>query len=128
MAGSNRMQLPLDAVLKIRDLYAERDSVRRYLPRYTHAQIAKMMDCSPSTVARVINREGAYAWVGGQSMGEAKDDPALAAAAKASLRKLQHMVAADAEAEPSEPSGGLDTLTPEMQAEVARIKAKLGNL
>jgi hypothetical protein len=83
--------------MKIRDLYAERDAVRRHLPRYTHAQIAKMMDCSPSTVARVVNREGAYAFVGGDSLGEVKASPRqdadMTAAAAASLARLNKLIA-----------------------------------
>lgn len=123
--ATNRLSLTVDAVLRIRDLYAERDPVRPHLPRYTHAQIARMMMCSPSTVARALNREGAYTWVGGASMGE-QQGPGAEKAAQASLAKLQELLAKDAAAEP-EPAE--DALGEELRAKAEAIaaKARLGN-
>lgn len=129
MPGMNKLTLPIDAVLKVRDLYAERDPVRKWLPKYSHAQIAKMMDCSASTVARIVNREGAYAWVGGQSLGEAKADPqadkAAQVAAKASLERLQKLLTAQPVEDTPDPEA---KISPETEAAAAAIRAKLGNL
>lgn len=128
MAGKNMMTLPVDVVLRIRDMYAERHPVKRWLPRWTHAQIAKELDTSPSTVARVVNREGAYAWVGGpKSMGEAMHDPATmaqqAAEAKASLERLQKLLSSGPPIEDKpDPMAQLD---PELLAKAKAIEAQV---
>lgn len=133
MAGVNRIMLPVDAVLKIRDLYAERlprtSEWRNPLPRYSQAEIAKLMDCSETTVFRVVNRLGGYAFIGGQSMGELKADPAAdqasQAAAKASLERLQKLLTAQPVEDAPDPGA---QLSPETQAAADAIKQKLGNL
>jgi DNA-binding MurR/RpiR family transcriptional regulator len=128
------MTLTTDAVLKIRDMYALKVQLshdRMPVPAYTQAQIAREMNVSETTVFRVVNRLGAYAFVGGQSVGEVKADPqadrASAAAAQASLERLQQLMSAETqvEAEP-DPEAKLDPALAARAAEIA-AKAKLGN-
>ena len=123
--GRNRMSLTVDAVLAIRDMAAERKPGGQ--ARYSYAEIAKMMDCGETTVFRVVNRQGAYAFVGGMSMGEVKADPAkdaeLQRAAAASLAKLQKMLEVQTETVP-EPEPEFQ-LSPELEAKAQAIRDKL---
>jgi hypothetical protein len=89
------------AILRIRELAAETEG-RWQLPKYSHAEIGKMMDCSETTVFRVIHKLGRFAVQGSQIQAVPQSDETNRAAAE-SLKRLLQIRQADTAAPEQEP-------------------------
>lgn len=102
------------AILRIRELAAEVEG-RWAQPKYSHAQIGKMMDCSETTVFRVVHRLGRFATVGSQIQAVPQSDEVNRAAAE-SLKKLLQIRAVDAAAPEQEPESSDGNSEPKVRS------------